>query len=113
MIDETMTTVEASERAGVSIRQLHSWANEGYLRPIRIAGTNGRAGMSMRWETRDVEAAAIMGAVSRALNLGPNAYGPGMLYLFACALAVRQGDAVGVVLTEGEYEVTVEVRHAG
>lgn len=112
MIEETFSTVDAAEKAGVSVRQMHSWANEGYLRPLRVTGTNGRAGMSMRWEARDVEAAAILGAVSKALNLGPNADGPGMLYLFACALTADCRNGVGVILKAGGFEVTVEVHRA-
>ena len=103
-------TVEAAVLAGVTVRQLNHWAACGYLRPLRVGGGRGGQGTQWQWDERDVAAAARFGALSSALGGGR-----GLLLTFAQQLAARELDdqeAVGVMLDEGRFTVTVEVRRA-
>lgn len=98
-------TIDAARLAGVTVRQLNHWAARGYLRPHREG--DGSQGTRLRWDARDVEAAARFGALSAALGGGR-----GMLWTFAQALAVEgtEEEAVGVLMEVGGFTVTVEVR---
>ena len=110
---ETVSTVEAARLAGVTVRQLTHWADAGYLRPMRTKGDKlgGHAGVRLRWDARDIDAAARFGALSAALGLGNG--GVGVLRTFASALAVPYGEAVGVLVEAGRFTVSVEVRANG
>jgi hypothetical protein len=106
----TFTTVEAAQRAGVTVKQLRGWYADGYLRPTLTRG--GRIGRALRWDQVDIDSAAVLGAVTDALYLGPTPNNrASIMRLFACALAIRKGAPVGVIQEVGDYEVTIEVRH--
>lgn len=108
MVDTVQTygTIDAAAMAGVTVRQLNHWAAEGYLRPERIVGP-GRGSVQLRWDQRDIDAAARFGALSAALDGGS-----GLLWRFAEALTAPHDtdDAVGIILDEGRFTVSVEVR---
>lgn len=104
--EATYSTIEAARMAGVSVRQLTHWADRGYLRPIRT-GTGASSGSRLRWDSRDVDAAARFGALSAALT------GTHLLRVFSQALAcTHEADVVGVLLDRGAFTVSVEVRDA-
>lgn len=101
------TTVEAARIAGVSVRMLRHWEAVGYLRAQRTEGHGtGYASQVLAWDEDDIEAAAYLGAVSRAMGQS----GANLMQLFAHALAVPHGDNVGVSVDSTNYTVTVEVR---
>ena len=105
----TYSTVEAAQRAGVTVRQLRGWYADGYLRPELVRG--GRIGRALRWDQTDIDSAAVLGAVTDALYLGPLPNNrASIMRLFAIALAIRKGAPVGVIQEVGDYEVTIEVR---
>ena len=100
------STFDAAVLAGVTVRQLTHWAASGYLRPLRT-GKGDSSGSRLRWDVQDIEAAARFGALSAALGSGHH-----VLRVFSQALAIPHEDAVGVMLQEGRFTVTIEVRSA-
>ena len=102
-------TIDAARMAGVSVRQLNHWAARGYLRPERVPDARN-GGTMLQWDERDIDAAARFGALSAALGGGG-----GLLWRFAQALAAARGsdDAVGIIMEEGRFTVTIEVREVG
>lgn len=104
----TYGTIDAARMAGVTVRQLNHWAQCGYLRPIRETGHHtGQGGVMLRWDTRDIDAAARFGALSAAL-----AGGKDLLWTFAQALTREHDEVVGILMDEGRFTVSVEVRDA-
>jgi MerR HTH family regulatory protein len=104
-VTNTWSTVEAAARAGVTVRQLTYWADRGYLRPERVVRGAGRGEHAWRWDETDIDAAARFGALAAALGSGRF-----LLTTFAQALAVPYGDAVGILIDEGRFTVSIEVR---
>jgi hypothetical protein len=103
---QTYGTIDAAAIAGVTVRQLNHWAKCGYLRPLRETGNHvGHGGVVLRWDMRDIDAAARFGALSAAL-----AGGRDLLWTFAQALTAPYGEAVGIVMDEGRFTVSIEVR---
>ena len=103
---ETWSTIDAAARAGVTVRQLTQWADRGYLRPERVTRDAGRGEHALRWDARDIDAAARFGALSAALGRNRRA----VRTTFAQALALPHGDAVGIMFDYGRFAVSIEVR---
>ena len=98
-MNETLSTFEVCELAGITPRQLRYWAERRFLDPPRGGGGHGTA-FVMRWSIESAERAEILGAVSRLL--GHSAIEP-------MARALRAGETLAV-LTDEDYELTVELR---
>ena len=91
-------TVEAAGLAGVTVRQLRSWADSGYLRPARHNGHGrGLASTVLAWPIGEVDRAEILGVLSRQLTRHD---------LFGRLSAAIEADTM-LILPDGDYEVVI------
>jgi hypothetical protein len=100
------STVDAARMAGVTIRQLNHWAACGYLRPHR-EGSGSHQGTRLRWDERDIDAAARFGALASLVV--PTKQPSELLVAFARRLALPYDEAVGILVDLGRFSVVVEV----
>ena len=98
-MNETLSTLEVCELAGITPRQLRYWAERGLLRRPLGGGGHGSA-FAMRWSIESAERAEVLGAVSRLL--GHSAIEP-------MARALPEGETFAVLIDE-DYELTIELR---
>lgn len=60
-----MNSQQVASRARVSLRQLSTWVDKGWLNPRREPGP-GRGGVTLDWGPAEVEVAELMGALVNA-----------------------------------------------
>jgi len=107
---QTFTTGQVAESARVTERQLRHWIDRGYLRPWRKDQV--RPERNLKWNESEVQAAKVLGALSRAMGPG----GQSLFERFGRAMApaarwnVDAVEGIGVKVNDGDLEVEIVVR---